>query len=71
MLTQLVASIELSRFGWFVFIYKYMCEQHNGSNMIYECHYDKHYHHSRFTIQKAPISMKEKKLDGSEKHKKK
>jgi len=35
--------------------------------MIYECHYDKHYHHSRFPIQKAPINLKEKKLDGREK----
>jgi hypothetical protein len=35
--------------------------------MIYECHYDKRYHHLRFTIQKAPINTKEKKLDEREK----
>ena len=28
--------------------------------MIDECHYDKHYHYSRFTIQKTPISTKER-----------
>jgi hypothetical protein len=35
--------------------------------MIYVCHYDKRYHHPVFTIQKAPINLKEKKWDGREK----
>ncbi len=62
LLTQLVGSIELSRCARFVFMYKYMYERHNWSNMIYECHYDKRYHHSIFTMQKDLISMKAKRM---------